>query len=96
MERNWIAVVICKGEKRTLASFLTLTAWNRRKALQKLREELPNNSEYLDTEGNLRPFTLLELKQVHPSEEGLYMAAFLEMMNPESSRLYPSEEGMSA
>ena len=82
MDRKyWVAVVVCKKEERVLASFLTFWADNRFKALEAVKVMLPENPEYLDDSGKLRPFSFVELRPIKERDAHLYQGAFLEMFS---------------
>jgi hypothetical protein len=57
---------------------------------------LAYNPEYLDSEGELKPFHILELKSIHPSEETFYRGAFVEMIQSMFPGQHPSETALSA
>jgi len=56
-------------------------------------EELPLNPEYLDPDGNLRPFSLIDLRNIHVHQEKHFRASFVEMVEHlfYSDRQYKSE-----
>jgi hypothetical protein len=80
MDRYWVAIILCRNEEtgRIMSSFLAFWAKNRFYALQAVRNMLPENPEYLDASGNLRPFDLIELKTIKEAEHEFYQAAFFE------------------
>jgi len=43
-------------------------------------QTLPENPEYLDSEGKLRPFSLIDLRNINAHEEKYFRASFVEMV----------------
>lgn len=94
-KKYWIAIVVCQNKEtgRVLSSFLTFWARNKFYALQAVKTMLPENPEYLDSTGQLRPFHLIELKSIKEHQVDYYQAAFYESfqhafcseMNPSSA-----------
>jgi hypothetical protein len=61
----WAAVVFCDDASGPLTgSFLSFYAQNRFKALQFIRETLPENPEYLNASGNLKLIRIIDLRQI--------------------------------
>lgn len=96
MGKYWVAVVICQTEKRILSSFLTFWADNRFKALEAVKTMLPDNPEYLDASGELRPFSFLELRQVKEKDAVLYQNAFFDMFSDVQAELSCKKWGHTA
>jgi hypothetical protein len=74
----WAAVVFCHDvdSGQLVGSFLSFHAQNRYKALEFVRGALPDNPQYLDNEGKLRPFQLLDLRQIKESDSAEWAARF--------------------
>jgi hypothetical protein len=66
----WAAIVFCNNEDvgQIVGSFMSFYAQNRYKALQYVRENLPDNPKFVNTEGGLRPIQIIDLRQIRPSE----------------------------
>ncbi len=74
----WMAVVFCHNDDigQIVGSFLSFPADNRYRALQCLREQLPDNPKFVDEGGKLRPFQILDLRQIKPSESNMWAMRF--------------------
>jgi hypothetical protein len=66
----WAAVVFCNNEDvgQVVGSYMSFYAQNRYKALEFVRNALPENPKFLHPDGKLRPFQLIDLRQIRPSE----------------------------
>ncbi len=66
----WAAVIFCNNEDvgQVVGSFMSFHAQNRYKALQCIRETLPDNPKFVNKEGKLRPIQIIDLRQIRPSE----------------------------
>lgn len=79
----WAACVLCHNPElgKMVGSFLSFWAQNRFKALEAIRSQLPDNPQYLDSEGKLLSFTLLELRQINPNQSEAWMHHFTEFFS---------------
>jgi hypothetical protein len=66
----WAAVVFCHNDDagQVVGSYMSFHAQNRYKALEFVRGALPENPKFLHPNGELRPFQLIDLRQIKPSE----------------------------
>lgn len=79
----WLAMVNCliheTGELKT--SFLAFQATNRHLAAQHITKVLEKTEDFLDKDGKLRLFHLLELRQIRESEHGVLKTSLFQVIN---------------
>ena len=92
MKKYWVAMVVGQHPetKRVHFSFLAFWALNRFEALKQLRKSLPDNTELLESNGNLIPFKIIELKVIEEKQHEMYLLAFNEMVHTFTSGAYIS------
>jgi hypothetical protein len=90
----WAAVVFCDDASGgpLVGSFLSFYAQNRFKALQFIREALPESPEYLDEWGKLKPIRIIDLRQIRESESEEWAARFYTFFY----NLFPEDPQISA
>jgi hypothetical protein len=90
----WAAVVFCHNDDtgEIVGSFLSFHAQNRFKAVGFIRETLPESEKYLDKGGNLRPFVIIDLRQIRQSESNEWAARFATFFHDS----FPEDPSISA
>jgi len=94
----WGAFVYCYNPdvNKILGSFISFWARNKFEALNALRDHLPANPDYLDASGELRPYTLLDLRQIKPEESAEWAELFMSFFSNEFGGYESSRVTLSA
>lgn len=78
--RHWVAFVIGlnKEKRKTVASFIAFDAMNKFEALKTVERMLPENPNWVISDGKLIEFNIVALEQSKPEEDDERMQFFVE------------------